>query len=176
VAGGRRRSEQGAFWGDFVGKNPTDRGKSGTKRLLLVEESGGPLGAIVAPANDHDSTLIQGVIESVVTNRPDPDKVEQHLCLDKGFDTPSARAAVDAAGYVPHIRSIGEDAKPCDRSKGHMPRRWVVERTIAWLNRCRAILVRYDKKAENYLGLTQLACALLWWRRVCKLGDQLVSG
>ncbi|HSV14939.1 MAG TPA: hypothetical protein VLI90_11830, partial [Tepidisphaeraceae bacterium] len=43
------------------------------------------------------------------------------------------------------------------------------ERTISWLNRCRAILIRWDKKAENYLGLIQLACALLWYRRRCRL-------
>jgi putative transposase len=46
---------------------------------------------------------------------------------------------------------------------------WVVERTIAWLNRCRAILVRYEKRASNYLGLIQLACALLWFRRLHRL-------
>ena len=45
----------------------------------------------------------------------------------------------------------------------------MVERTIAWLQKCRAILVRYDKKAENYEGLVALACALLWWRRLERL-------
>lgn len=143
--------------------------------MLLVEEDGGPLAAIVAPANAHDSPLIGGVIEAVVA-RPDPKKVPQNLCLDKGFDTPNARAEVAKAKYIPHIRSIGEEKKPCDVAKGHKPRRWVVERTIGWLNKCRAILVRYDKKAENYLGLTQLACALLWWRRLCKIHGRPVSG
>ena len=143
----------------------------------MTEEAGGPLGAIVAPANQHDSTLIQGIVEAVVVDRPEPTADDpQHLCLDKGFDTPAAEQAVVDAGYAPHIRRIGEEAKPCDRSKGHKPRRWVVERTISWLNRCRAILVRYDKKAENYLGLTQLACALLWWRRLCKLCGEPVLG
>jgi putative transposase len=47
----------------------------------------------------------------------------------------------------------------------------VVERTIAWLQKCRAILVRYDKKPENYEGLVQLACALLWWRRLDRLSQ-----
>ena len=45
--------------------------------------------------------------------------------------------------------------------KGHKPRRWVVERTFAWLSKCRGILVRYEKKDVNYLGLIQLACGLL---------------
>jgi putative transposase len=174
VAGGGHGAEQGPARGDFVGRNPTDRGKPGTKRGLLTEEQGGPLGAIVAPANQHDSTLIEGIIEAAVVDRPAG--TEEHLCLDKGFDTPAAEQAVGDAGYRPHIRRIGEEKKPCDRSKGHKPRRWVVERTIGWLNRCRAILVRYDKKAENYLGLTQLACALLWWRRLCKLCGEPVLG
>jgi putative transposase len=56
------------------------------------------------------------------------------------------------------------------RAQGYKPRRWVVERTLAWLCQCRGILIRYDKKAENYLGLIQLACALLWYRRLHRLG------
>jgi putative transposase len=66
-------------------------------------------------------------------------------------------------GYTPHIRSRGEEKKACRR--GRKPRRWVVERTLSWLSKCRAILVRYDKHDFNYLGLTQLACALFWYRR-----------
>jgi putative transposase len=42
----------------------------------------------------------------------------------------------------------------------------VVERTLDWLSKCRAILVRYGKKPEHYLGLLQFACALLWYRRL----------
>ena len=45
------------------------------------------------------------------------------------------------------------------------PRPWVVERTLAWLQKCRAILIRHDKNAESYRGLIQLACARLWYRR-----------
>ena len=56
-----------------------------------------------------------------------------------------------------------------DGDKRYPARRWVVERTLAWLSKCRAVLVRYDKKASNYLGLLQLACALLWFRRQWRL-------
>jgi len=105
-----------------------------------------------------------------VVERPDPQEVEQHLCLDKAYDNPKGRAAATAGGYVPPIRRIGEEKKACDRSKGHKPRRWVVERTSAWLSKCRGILVRYEKKDANYLGLIQLACGLLWYRRLHRLG------
>jgi putative transposase len=66
---------------------------------------------------------------------------------------------------VPHIRRIGEEKKDGWGRKTHPARRWVVERTIAWLQRCRALLIRYDKNPTNYKGLIQLACALLWYRR-----------
>lgn len=48
-------------------------------------------------------------------------------------------------------------------------RRWVVERTLAWLSKCRALLVRYDKHAANFRALLQFACALLWFRRLHRL-------
>ena len=102
--------------------------------------------------------------------RKDDALPEQHLCLDKGYDNPNGREAAKAGGYVPHIRRIGEEAKKCDRSVGHKPRRWVVERAFAWLSKCRGILVRYDKKDGNYLGLIQLACGLLWYRRLHRMG------
>ena len=47
----------------------------------------------------------------------------------------------------------------------HPARRFVVERTLAWLPRCRAILVRYDKRADRYLATVKLASALRWFRR-----------
>jgi transposase len=68
------------------------------------------------------------------------------------------------------VRRIGEEKKPCDGSKGHKPRRWVVERTPAWLSKGRGPLVRYDKHRENYLGLIQLARGLLWYRRLHRPG------
>lgn len=53
----------------------------------------------------------------------------------------------------------------CDGVKCHSARRCGVERTLAWLSKCRAILVRYDKRVSNYISLLQLACALHWYRR-----------
>ena len=155
--------------GGKTGRNPTDRGKSGTKKSLLVEERGGPLAVAIAGANVHDAKLLAETLEAVVVERPE-DEVE-HLCLDKGYDNPSGREAAEQAGYVPHIRRIGEEKKKLKGRK--KARRWVVERTLAWLQKCRGLLVRYEKKAANYLGLIQLACALLWLRRL--IGSKVVS-
>src|SRR5262249_48468537 len=83
----RRGGGQGAFLGDLVGPNPTDRGKNGTKRSLIVEGDGGPLGVALAGANVHDTKLLKQTIEAIVVARPEPSaKKSQHLCLDKGYD------------------------------------------------------------------------------------------
>ena len=121
---------------------------------------------MIAGANVVEQQLLKATIEAIVVERPDPTEVEQNLSLDKGYDNPNGREAAVEAGYTPHIRRIGEEKKSCDRSKGHKPRRWVVERTFAWLSKCRGLLVRYEKKDTNYLGLIQLACALYWYRRL----------
>src|SRR5215213_1609124 len=93
----------------------------------------------------------------------------EHLCLDKGYDKAPAREIVEQRGYVPHIRKIGEEKRDDAGVKRYPARRWVVERTLGWLSKCRAILVRYDKKAANYLGLIKVACILLWYRRQHRL-------
>ncbi len=67
------------FGGEKVGKNPTDRGKPGTKKSVLVEADGGPLGVVVAGANVPDFKLLDETIEAVMAERPDPKLVEQHL-------------------------------------------------------------------------------------------------
>ena len=85
--------------------------------------------------------------------------------MRKGYDNPTGHRTVADAGYRPRIRRIGEEKLDQSGEKTNPARRWVVERTLGWLSRCRAILVRYDKKASNYLGLLQLACALIWYRR-----------
>lgn len=136
---------------------------------MIVEADGGPLGVIVAGANMHDTKLLRATIEAVIVERPDPAEHEQHLCLDKGYDNPTGHTAAKEYAYTAHIRRIGEERLDEQRRKRHPARRWVVERTLAWLNKWRGILVRYAKKSSNYLGSIQLACALIWYRRLHQL-------
>ena len=140
------------------------------KRSLLVEATGGPLAVVVSGANTHDAKLLAETLDAVIVPRPEPtEEAPQHLCLDKGYDNPTGRQAAVERKYTPHIRRIGEEKLDESEEKRYPARRWVVERTLAWLSKCRAILVRYDKKAQNYLALLKLACALLWYRRHYRL-------
>ena len=148
--------------GELIGPNPTDRAKKGVKRSLHVVTDGGPVGVLIAGANVNDYKLLADTLEVVVVDRPD---TEQHLCLDAGYDFAVSRNVVAATTYTPHIQKWREEKLDTSGAKRFPARRWVVERTLAWLSKCRGLLVRYDKKALNFLGLLQLACALLWVRR-----------
>jgi putative transposase len=137
---------------------------------VLTEADGGPLAVVLAPASRHDSQLLQDILEAVVVDPPNPvTGPAQHLCLDKAFDGAPSEAVAGVFGYAAHVRRIGEEKRDRRGRRTKRARRWVVERTIAWLNRCRSLLVRWDKRAENYLGMIQLACALLWYRRKHRL-------
>ena len=87
------------------------------------------------------------------------------MCLDKGCDNGKDEIGALINAYIPHVRRIGEEKLDGRGRKTRNARRQVVERTFAWLSKCRALLVRYEKKARNYLGPLQLACLLLQYRK-----------
>lgn len=139
---------------------------------MLTEADGGPIAVVVAGANVHDSMILQDTLEAVVIEPPNPHTaLTQQLCLDKAYSGAPCDATAKVFGYVPHVRQIGEEKLDRRGRKRHPARRWVVERTHAWLSKCRAILVRYAKKSSNYLGQIKLACALLWFRRWDRLSQ-----
>jgi putative transposase len=109
------------------------------KRSLLVEATGGPLGVVTAGTNVHDTKLLAQTLDAIVVERPRPTpERRQHLCLDKAYDNPTGETAAVAHGYVPQIRRIGEEKLDPVSSQKHFPaRRWVMERTFAWIGRNR---------------------------------------
>ena len=148
-----------------MGPNPTDRAKGGVKRSLLTEADGVPIGLAVEGANRNDFKMVKATLESLPVQRPTPTrKRPQGMCLDKGYDYDEARDLVAEFGYTAHIRARGEEAQAIQHEAGFKARRWVVERTHSWMNRFRRILTRWEKKAENYLGLLHLVCAIITYR------------
>ena len=158
--------------GKKTGPNPTDRGKLGVKRSILVDGGGVVLGLAVEGANRHDSKLLQKTLHNVVVSYPPLNQSEAkiHLCLDKGYDYPEVRRCLQEMGFVPHIRARGEESKPCPNLPGYQPSRWVVERTHSWLNRYRRILVRWEKKAENYTALLHFVFGIIAFRQAGLFG------
>src|SRR5574337_281689 len=131
MASGRLYAGQSPVWGGAVGPNPTDRGKNGSKKSLVTEGAGGPLGIVVAAANVNDDQLLRQTLEAIVVARPRTRKNRtQHLSLDKGYDTPTGKRVVAQRRYIPHIRRRRE-GPPLKSQRKYPARRWVVERTFA---------------------------------------------
>ena len=116
---------------EATGRNPTDRGKQGSKIHLLVDKRGAPLSVVITGANRHDKTAATDLIISLVVERPDK---EQHLCADKAYDSADIREFVTLEGYTPHIKPNPRNSKSSDLSEPetlsettYPARRWVVE-------------------------------------------------
>ena len=130
-----------------------------------------PIGLVVDGANRHDMRLVEATLQSIPVKRPKPTKKKpQGLCLDKGYDYDDVRDLAKEFGYTLHLRTRGEEAQAIKRKAGFKARRWVVERTHSWMNRFRRILIRWEKKPENYLGLLHLVCAVITYRLSGLLG------
>lgn len=121
-----------------------------------------PISLVVEGANRHDMKLVRPTLESLVAARPAPSQEQpQGMCLDKGYDYPEVREILQEFGFTAHIRSRGEEAKALQREAGFRARRWVVERAHSWMNRFRRLLIRWDKKPQNYLAFLHFACGLI---------------
>ena len=143
------------------------------KRSLLVEADGIPVGGAVDGANRNDMKLTEATLASVPADagRPEPtDAAPQGLCLDKGYDYDEVRALVAEFGFTAHIRARGEEAKALKRNARTKARRWVVERTHSWMNKFRGILIRWNKKAENYIATLHMTFAFIIHRRMGLFG------
>ena len=124
-----------------------------------------PIGLAVDGANRHDMRMVEDTLDSIPVKRPKPTrKRPQGLCLDKGYDYDEPREVAKEFGYTLHLRTRGEEAQAIKREAGFKARRWVVERTHSWMNRFRRILIRWEKKAPNYLALLHLVCGLITYR------------
>ena len=124
-----------------------------------------PLAVILSAANVHDSKLLEAALDAVPAlrlphgQRGRPRKRPAKLHADKGYDYPRCRAACRQRGIAPRIARRGVESS--ERLGRH---RWVVERTLAWLNRFRRLTVRYERRADLHQAFLSLGCALICWR------------
>ena len=148
------------------------RAKRGVRRSVLTDGRGVPVAGVLdganrieprgSPGNDH--ILMRATLDAIALPRPKPasDRL-QHLCLDKGYDYAEPREIAAEFGFTLHLRTRGEEVA-AKRHAGGRARRWVVERTHSWVNRFRAVLIRWNKKPENYLALLHFTFGIIAWR------------
>jgi putative transposase len=120
---------------------------------------------VVTGANRHDVSQLETVLDAIVIDHPDIFEHPQHLCLDKGYAGEPALETVVLRGFIPHIKSRGEEKTERIRYPNHKARRWIVEVAHSWINRFRKLLVRYEKLTTTYLGLLMFACAFIAFRK-----------
>jgi putative transposase len=150
--------------GKKSGKCPVDRGKIGSKRSVICDGRGLPLAVSVHPSNQHDSKTLEETLLHFSLAVPEGSRI--NLLADKGYDSDPLRKTLRTLGITPKIphrhKKRGRPVK--------LGERWPVERVFSWLNQPRKIKTRYEKKADNYLSLLQLACSMIALRIAGVLG------
>ncbi|MDP9356014.1 MAG: IS5 family transposase [Chloroflexota bacterium] len=145
--------------GDGVGPNPTDRGKPGTKRHVMGDRGGLPLASLLTGANRHDSVVFEELLDAVPPIRQPNGRRRKRpgkLHADKAYDIPRCRQARTRRHIKVRIARKGVDSS--QRLGRH---RWVIERTLAWLNRYRRLTVRYERRADIHQAFLTLGCCLI---------------
>lgn len=160
IDGSNKKSQFGKENVDF---NPKEKNKGGSKVMVLTDKKGIPLSTIVVPANCHESQLLEETLGNIRCERPHPREGIQNLCGDKAYDSVWCRESADEYGYRHHFRYRREKTPKRLRYK---PKRWVVERTHAWLNRFRRIIIRWDVISASYEAFISLACASITLSRL----------
>ena len=117
-----------------------------------------------APA---EVTLLQKTVQQVPWDLLDAKP--ERLILDRAYDSNQVRNDLAACGIEPIVparknnrAATHQDGRKLRRYK----KRWKVERTNAWLQNFRRVVVRYERLTANYLAFVHVACALIVLRRV----------
>lgn len=163
----RRQFCPGEKGGSAVGK--TKRGK-GTKWMVLVDGKGIPLGVRLESASPNEVTLAEATLDQVRVPRGQgrPRQKPQRVIADRAYDSDPLRQRLKKRGIeliVPYrdnnkLRRY-EDGRKLRRYK----RRWIVERTNAWLGQFRRLLVRHEHLLSTYRAFFYIACFWITLRR-----------
>jgi transposase len=150
--------------GEAAGKSPVDRGKQGTKRVMLSDGAGIPLGCVVAPANRHDSVFLRPTLEKLGRFETRfgvglPEDITVHL--DAGFDSAKTRDLLDELGCHGVISVKGFPLQA--------GRRWVIERTNSWHNRgFKKLAICTERRTRVIDAFIALANAVIVLRRLLR--------
>ncbi len=148
--------------GQKAGRSPVDRGKRGIKRSTVVDANGIPLGSIAAPANRHDSPLLEETLDTLEILGPLPERMSVHL--DRGYDSRATREKLKDRGL---IAAISEKGKPAPLAA---TKRWVVERTNSWNNAHKKLVwctERWDRVIDFWIAFSEVVVIV---RRLIRRG------
>lgn len=116
----------------------------------------------MSAANVHDSKLLEPTVDAIAPvkhGRGRPRRRPEKLHGDKGYDFPVKRRALRMRGIIARIARRGIES--CEKLGRH---RWVVERTLSWINRFRRLKIRWERRDDTHLSLLRLACTIICMR------------
>jgi transposase len=133
--------------------------------MLVTDGKGTPLGLHVDSASPGEATLLEEVLDDVRV----PRTCLQCLIADRAYDSDPLRRTLARRGIrliAPH-RSSRTKAEPQDgRPLRRYRRRWIIERTFAWLQRFRRLIVRHEYYALMFCAFLHLAFIIITLRRL----------
>ena len=145
--------------------------------MLVVDANGVPIGFRLESAQRNEVELARPVLESVRVPKPPgrpgrPRTRPGQVVADRGYDSRRLRRYLRRRGIrscIPPIRRVAPFRRrgrpPLARPEAYA-RRWVVERTFAWLGNSRRLLVPHERLLTTYRGFCHLALALICLTRV----------
>ena len=155
----------GPFWGAKTGPNPTDRGKNGSKRHLMVDGQGTPLAIEHTAANIHDSEMAIALVDDIPPikqPRGRPRKRPDEALADRAYDAEEKiRRALRRRKIKPLIAK-----RNTEHGSGLGRFRYVVEAAFDWLFNQRRLRVRYEKRDDIHQAFLIIGCFLICWRRI----------
>ena len=145
--------------GEKTGKNPTDRGKPGTKHHIVTDAQGVPLAVTVTASNVNDVKEVLNVVDAIPDVRGKvghPRKRPDELYGDRAYDSDPVERELRRRGIRPRIAQ-----QRTEHGSGLGIYRWVVERTVSWLHSFRRLRLRTDRAAATHEAFVALGSALI---------------
>jgi transposase len=133
--------------------------------MAFSDGSSVPLALHTESASPHEVTLVEATLASAFLAEHYQPK---RLIGDKAYDSDPLDETLKEQGIemiAPHRNNRKKRKSQDGRKLRRYKRRWKIERLFAWLQNFRRLVVRYEYKDENFLGMAQLGCIVILLRK-----------
>jgi transposase len=133
--------------------------------MAISDGHGLPLALHVASASPHETKLVEATLDQRFLG-----DLPERLIGDRAYDSDrldeQLRERYGVVMIAPHSRIRTKTLTQDGRELRRYRRRWKVERLFAWLHNYRRIVIRWERRPENFLAMVQLASAILLLRHL----------
>jgi transposase len=139
--------------------------------MVVVDGQGIPLGAHLDSASPSEMKLLEPTIETIAVprnGRGRPRKNPQRIVADRGYDSDPLRERLAKRGIeliCPYRKNNKKKKHQDGRKLRRYKRRWTIERTFAWLQNFRRLVVRWEREITVYQAFFHVACVLITLRQ-----------